>query len=103
LGDERPILPLNSLAVFDVLKRCVLGTDLMEEYHDPLPKYSGFPAASYLGLLVNALGWALVFRSGVGVLLTALIIPPLLRGYARKRNCWVRISAANTIAIASAR
>jgi protein-S-isoprenylcysteine O-methyltransferase Ste14 len=34
--------------------------------------------ASYLGLLVNALGWALAFRSGVGVLLTALTIPPLL-------------------------
>ena len=33
---------------------------------------------SYLGLLVNLLGWALAFRSGVGVLLTALIIPPLL-------------------------
>jgi len=33
---------------------------------------------SYLGLLVNALGWGLAFRSGVGVLLTALMIPPLL-------------------------
>jgi protein-S-isoprenylcysteine O-methyltransferase Ste14 len=33
---------------------------------------------SYLGLLVNALGWALVFRSGVGVLLTALLVPPLV-------------------------
>jgi protein-S-isoprenylcysteine O-methyltransferase Ste14 len=33
---------------------------------------------SYLGLLVNALGWALAFRSGVGVLLTALSVPPLL-------------------------
>ena len=33
---------------------------------------------SYLGLLVNALGWALAFRSGVGVLLTAMAIPPLL-------------------------
>ena len=33
---------------------------------------------SYLGLLVNSLGWALAFRSGVGVLLTALIVPPLL-------------------------
>jgi protein-S-isoprenylcysteine O-methyltransferase Ste14 len=33
---------------------------------------------SYLGLLVNALGWSLVFRSGVGVLLTAMTIPPLL-------------------------
>jgi protein-S-isoprenylcysteine O-methyltransferase Ste14 len=33
---------------------------------------------SYLGLLINALGWALAFRSGAGVLLTALLIPPLL-------------------------
>lgn len=32
---------------------------------------------SYLGLLVNSLGWGLAFRSGVGVLLTALLIPPL--------------------------
>src|SRR6201981_215803 len=31
---------------------------------------------SYLGLLVNSLGWALAFRSGVGVLLTVLLIPP---------------------------
>ena len=33
---------------------------------------------SYLGLLVNSLGWGLAFRAGVGVLLTALLIPPLL-------------------------
>jgi len=33
---------------------------------------------SYLGLLVNSLGWALAFRSGVGVVLTILIVPPLL-------------------------
>jgi protein-S-isoprenylcysteine O-methyltransferase Ste14 len=33
---------------------------------------------SYLGLLVNSLGWGLAFRSGVGVLLTALTIPPLV-------------------------
>jgi protein-S-isoprenylcysteine O-methyltransferase Ste14 len=33
---------------------------------------------SYLGLLVSSLGWGLAFRSGVGVLLTALLIPPLL-------------------------
>lgn len=33
---------------------------------------------SYLGLLINSLGWALAFRSAVGVLLTALMIPPLL-------------------------
>jgi len=33
---------------------------------------------SYLGLLVNSLGWGLAFRSGVGALLTALLIPPLV-------------------------
>ena len=33
---------------------------------------------SYLGLLVNSLGWALAFRSSVGVLLTALLIPALV-------------------------
>jgi protein-S-isoprenylcysteine O-methyltransferase Ste14 len=33
---------------------------------------------SYLGMLVNSLGWGLAFRSGVGVLLTALMIPPIL-------------------------
>jgi protein-S-isoprenylcysteine O-methyltransferase Ste14 len=33
---------------------------------------------SYLGFLINVLGWSLAFRSGVGVLLTALLIPPLL-------------------------
>jgi len=33
---------------------------------------------SYLGLLVNALGWGLAFRAGVGLLLTALMLPPLL-------------------------
>jgi protein-S-isoprenylcysteine O-methyltransferase Ste14 len=33
---------------------------------------------SYLGLLLNALGWSLAFRSGVGVVLTALLLVPLL-------------------------
>lgn len=33
---------------------------------------------SYLGLLINSLGWSPAFRSGVGVLLTSLLIPPLL-------------------------
>jgi protein-S-isoprenylcysteine O-methyltransferase Ste14 len=33
---------------------------------------------SYLGLLLTALGWALAFRSGVGLLLLALVIPPLV-------------------------
>ena len=33
---------------------------------------------SYLGLLVTALGWVLAFRSGAGLPLVALLIPPLL-------------------------
>jgi len=33
---------------------------------------------SYLGMLLTALGWAFAFRSGVGLLLLALLIPPLL-------------------------
>jgi protein-S-isoprenylcysteine O-methyltransferase Ste14 len=33
---------------------------------------------SYLGLLVNSLGWGLAFRSGIGVLLTTLLIVPLV-------------------------
>jgi protein-S-isoprenylcysteine O-methyltransferase Ste14 len=40
--------------------------------------YSVIRHPSYLGLLVNALGWGLAFHSGVGVLLAALMIPPLL-------------------------
>ena len=41
---------------------------------------------SYLGLLVSSLGWALTFRSGVGVVLTALIVPPLVaRMHAEER------------------
>ncbi len=33
---------------------------------------------SYAGMLLIGLGWALAFRSGVGVLLAALTVPPLL-------------------------
>jgi len=33
---------------------------------------------SYLGLLISSLGWGLAFRSGIGVLLAALRVPPLL-------------------------
>jgi protein-S-isoprenylcysteine O-methyltransferase Ste14 len=33
---------------------------------------------SYLGLLVGALGWVLAFRSGIGVLLAALNLVPLV-------------------------
>jgi protein-S-isoprenylcysteine O-methyltransferase Ste14 len=40
--------------------------------------YSVIRHPSYLGLLVNALGWAFAFRSGVGVLLTVITIVPLV-------------------------
>ncbi|MGF6487737.1 protein-S-isoprenylcysteine O-methyltransferase Ste14 [Pseudomonas frederiksbergensis] len=33
---------------------------------------------SYLGLLINGEGWALAFRSGVGLLLVALMLIPLI-------------------------
>ena len=33
---------------------------------------------SYLGLFINSLGWSLAFRSGVGVILTLLFVPPLV-------------------------
>jgi protein-S-isoprenylcysteine O-methyltransferase Ste14 len=33
---------------------------------------------SYLGLMINSLGWALAFRSGLGVLLTVLTLLPLI-------------------------
>lgn len=36
------------------------------------------PLPSYLGLLVNSLGWGLASRSGVGVLLTALMLVPVV-------------------------
>jgi len=39
--------------------------------------YSIVRHPSYLGLLVNSLGWGLAFRSGVGVLVTALLLLPL--------------------------
>jgi protein-S-isoprenylcysteine O-methyltransferase Ste14 len=40
--------------------------------------YSLIRHPSYLGLLVSSLGWGLAFRSGVGILLTAFLIPTLL-------------------------
>ncbi len=40
--------------------------------------YSVVRHPSYLGLLILSLGWAFVFRSGLGLLLTAAMVPPLL-------------------------
>lgn len=48
--------------------------------------YSHIRNPSYLGLLVNALGWSLAFRSGIGVLMTAALISPLIaRMHAEER------------------
>ena len=33
---------------------------------------------SYAGMVVSMVGWALAFRSGVGLVLTAMIVPPLV-------------------------
>ena len=40
--------------------------------------YSVIRHPSYLGLLINSIGWALAFRSGVGLILAAMYVPPLL-------------------------
>lgn len=40
--------------------------------------YRNIRNPSYLGLLVGALGWALLFRSGVGVVIVALLVIPLM-------------------------
>src|SRR5206468_2368627 len=41
---------------------------------------------SYLGLLVNSLGWGLAFRSGGGVLITALMMLPILARIRAEEN-----------------
>ncbi len=40
--------------------------------------YRSIRNPSYLGLLIATLGWALTFRSALGLVLTALLIPPLV-------------------------
>src|SRR5579883_3477532 len=40
--------------------------------------YGAIRNPSYLGLLINSVGWSLAFRSLAGVVLTALLIPPLI-------------------------
>lgn len=40
--------------------------------------YSRIRHPSYLGLLISTLGWCLAFRSAVGLILTAAMIPPLV-------------------------
>jgi protein-S-isoprenylcysteine O-methyltransferase Ste14 len=48
--------------------------------------YSKIRHPSYLGLLVASLGWVLAFRSGLGLLLVALLIPPVLARIKAEEN-----------------
>ena len=49
---------------------------------------------SYLGMLINAEGWALCFRSGVGLALAAsLLIPLVARMHAEERLLWEHFGA----------
>src|SRR6185295_6303120 len=63
-----------------VLGRRFSGLVAIQAGHELVTRgvYGVIRHPSYLGLIVNSLGWALAFRSMVGVLLTALTIPPLI-------------------------
>ena len=63
-----------------VLGRCFSGLVAIQPGHTLVTGgiYGVIRHPSYLGLLVGSLGWALAFRSALGVLLTALLIPPLV-------------------------
>jgi protein-S-isoprenylcysteine O-methyltransferase Ste14 len=63
-----------------VLGRRFSGLVAIQEGHTLVTTgiYSVIRHPSYLGLLINALGWALAFRGGVGVLLVVLLLLPLL-------------------------
>jgi protein-S-isoprenylcysteine O-methyltransferase Ste14 len=63
-----------------VLGRRFSGLVAIQKGHELVTTgiYSVIRHPSYLGLLISTLGWVLVFRSGAGVLLTVLLIPPLL-------------------------
>ena len=41
---------------------------------------------SYLGMFILMFGWALSFRSGIGIILTALMIPPILSRIRSEEN-----------------
>ncbi len=56
------------------------GLVAIQPDHELLTKglYRFIRHPSYLGLMIASLGWALAFRSGLGVLITALTLAPLL-------------------------
>jgi protein-S-isoprenylcysteine O-methyltransferase Ste14 len=70
---------LRVAAVF-VLGRRFSGLVAIQEGHELETGglYRVIRHPSYLGLLLGLFGWALVFRSGIGVLVSLLLIPPLV-------------------------
>jgi protein-S-isoprenylcysteine O-methyltransferase Ste14 len=68
------------LAPVFVLRRRFSGLVAIQEGHELETGglYRVIRHPSYLGLLVLLFGWALVFRSGIGVLVSLLLIPPLV-------------------------
>src|SRR5262249_59944836 len=70
---------LRVAAVF-VLGRRFSGLVAIQEDHELVTGglYGVIRHPSYLGLLLGLFGWDLVFRSGIGVLVSLLLIPPLV-------------------------
>jgi protein-S-isoprenylcysteine O-methyltransferase Ste14 len=70
---------LRLLPVF-VLGRRFSGLVAIQEEHklETHGIYGRVRNPSYVGLLLGSLGWALAFRSGVGVVLTAALLVPLV-------------------------
>ena len=66
-------------AVF-VLGRRFSGLVAIQEGHELVTGglYRVIRHPSYLGLLLGQLGWVLVFRSAIGVLVALLLLPPLV-------------------------
>ncbi len=63
-----------------VLGRRFSGLVAIQEGHELVTGgfYRVIRHPSYLGLLLSLFGWALVFRSAIGVLVSLLLIPPLV-------------------------
>lgn len=63
-----------------VLGRRFSGLVAIQEGHELVTGglYRVIRHPSYLGLLLGTVGWALVFRSAIGVLVALLLLPPLV-------------------------
>ncbi len=68
------------LAPVFVLGRRFSGLVAIQEGHELVTGglYRVIRHPSYLGLLLGLFGWALVFRSAIGVLVSLLLLPPLI-------------------------